>query len=149
MVEGKMCDMLNHEKEYGDYILDVTSRLLAVDSPSGLTAKAARFVQDELKSLGYASALTRKGSVTACLGGEEKGDGLLLEAHMDTLGAMVAEIKDNGRLRLTPIGGMNANNAEGENCRIVTKFDGTYEGTFQLVNASIHVNVDYNTIYRT
>ena len=42
MVEGKMCDMLNHEKEYGDYILDVTSRLLAVDSPSGLTAKAAR-----------------------------------------------------------------------------------------------------------
>ena len=149
MVEGKMCDMLNHEKEYGDYILDVTSRLLAVDSPSGLTAKAARFVQDELKSLGYASALTRKGSVTACLGGEEKGDGLLLEAHMDTLGAMVAEIKDNGRLRLTPIVGMNANNAEGENCRIVTKFDGTYEGTFQLVNASIHVNGDYNTISRT
>ncbi|MDY3919471.1 MAG: M42 family metallopeptidase [Candidatus Limivivens sp.] len=136
--------MIEKENLYGDYILDVTSRLLAVDSPSGLTYRAARFVQDELKSLGYESVLTRKGGVLAELGGKNAQDALLLEAHMDTLGAMVAEVKGNGRLRLTPIGGMNANNAEGENCRVVTKFDGTYEGTFQLNNASIHVNGEYN-----
>ncbi|MDO5422204.1 MAG: M42 family metallopeptidase [Eubacteriales bacterium] len=135
---------MKNEKEYGDYILDTTSRLLAIDSPSGLTRRAARFVQDELKSLGYASSLTRKGGVLADLGGKNAEDAIFLEAHMDTLGAMVAEVKENGRLRLTPIGGMNANNAEGENCRVVTKFDGIYEGTFQLNNASIHVNDDYN-----
>ena len=39
---------------------------------------------------------------------------------------------------------MNANNAEAENCRVYTRFSGKYEGTFQLNNASIHVNGDYN-----
>jgi putative aminopeptidase FrvX len=39
---------------------------------------------------------------------------------------------------------MNANNAEAENCRIMTRFDGVYEGTFQLNNASVHVNGEYS-----
>ena len=56
---------------------------------------------------------------------------------------MVAEIKGDGRLRIVNVGGMNANNAEAENCRVVTKFSGSYEGTLQLINASVHVNGDY------
>lgn len=60
------------------------------------------------------------------------------------------EIKSNGRLRVTPVGGMNANNAEAENCRIHTRFgEKVYEGTLQLANASIHVNGDYNDKKRT
>ena len=81
------------------------------------------------------------------LGGEGK-EGLLLAAHTDTLGAMVAEIKGNGRLRLTPLGGMNANNAEAENVRVYTRSGKVYEGTLQLCNASIHVNSDYNSTTR-
>ena len=61
---------------------------------------------------------------------------------------MVAEIKGSGRLRIVNVGGMNANNAEAENCRIVTKFDGIYEGTLQLCDASIHVNDNYNDTSR-
>ena len=45
----------------------------------------------------------------------------MLEAHCDTLGAMVHEIKTNGHLKLTNIGGMQPNNAEAENVRIITK----------------------------
>ena len=60
----------------------------------------------------------------------------------------MAEIKGNGRLRIVNVGGMNANNAEAENCRVVTKFHGVYEGTLQLVNASLHVNGDYSTTSR-
>lgn len=37
---------------------------------------------------------------------------------------------------------------ETENCRIVTRFDGIYEGTFQLNNASVHVNADYSDAKR-
>ena len=74
---------------------------------------------------------------------------LLLEAHADTLGGMVAEIKGDGRLRIVNVGGMNANNAEAENCRVVTKFSGSYEGTLQLINASIHVNGDYASTKRS
>ena len=72
----------------------------------------------------------------------------MLEAHIDTLGAMVTEIKGNGHLRVSPIGGMNANNAEAENCRIYTRFSGKYEGTLQLDNASVHVNADYSDAKR-
>ena len=62
---------------------------------------------------------------------------------------MVAEIKSNGRLKLTNLGGMNPNNAETENVRVVTKFSGIYEGTFQLCNASVHVNGEYNNTKRS
>lgn len=74
---------------------------------------------------------------------------VLLEAHCDTLGAMVHEIKADGRLKLTNIGGMQANNAEAENVRIITKFNGVYEGTCQLANASVHVNGEYGSTQRT
>ena len=62
---------------------------------------------------------------------------------------MVAEIKGDGRLRIVNVGGMNANNAEAENCRVVTKFSGSYEGTLQLINASVHVNGDYASTKRS
>lgn len=61
---------------------------------------------------------------------------------------MVAEIKGNGRLRIVNVGGLNANNTETENCRVVTKFHGVYEGTLQLNNASIHVNGEYSSTGR-
>lgn len=57
-------------------------------------------------------------------------------AHVDTLGAVVAEIKSNGRLRLSPVGGFNANNAEAHNCRVYTYDGQIYEGTIQLADAS-------------
>ena len=62
---------------------------------------------------------------------------------------MVTEIKGNGRLSITNVGGMNANNAEAENVRVITKFDGKYEGTLQLINASLHVNEEYNNTLRS
>ena len=92
---------------YVDYILDVTTRLLAIDSPTGYTKEAALFVMDEYKKLGYDPKMTVKGGVLVEIGGEDEENGLLLAAHTDTLGAMVAEVKSNGNLRVTPLGGMN------------------------------------------
>ena len=129
--------------QYLDYIIEQTQKILAIDSPSGYTKEVVDYVIKEYESLGYHPVKTVKGGILVSLGGNDKKDGVLLEAHMDTLGAMVAEIKENGRLRLTPVGGMEANNAEAENCRVVTRFNGIYEGTFQLNNASVHVNKDY------
>ena len=139
---------IRNEEKYIDYILDVTTRLLAIDSPSGFTRKAGEFIKNEFLSMGCESWMTQKGGVLAYLGGTDKEDAILLESHMDTLGAMVTEVKSNGNLRLTNIGGMNANNAETENCRIYTRFNGIYEGTFQLNNASIHVNGEYSKTER-
>ena len=84
-----------------------------------------------------------KGGVLIDLGGSDDADGLLLEAHADTLGGMVAEIKGTGRLRLTALGGMRPENGEAENVRVYTRSGRVIEGTFQLCNASVHVNDDY------
>ncbi len=135
--------------QYTDFIVKETETLLNIDSPSGYTEDAAAWVKEEFTKLGFDAEITNKGGVLVSLGGTDRENGLLLEAHVDTLGGMVAEIKGSGRLRLTNLGGMNPNNAETENVRVVTKFNGIYEGTFQLCNASIHVNGEYSNEKRT
>lgn len=134
---------------YVDYIMEQAKGLLAVDSPSGYGNEVGEYLLKQFQELGYSAYRTRKGGVIADLGGEDSEDAILLEAHCDTLGAMVHEIKPDGRLKLTNIGGMQANNAEAENVRIITKFRGSYEGTCQLVNASVHVNDEYGKTQRT
>ena len=135
-------------ENYVNFAVEKTVALLAIDSPTGYTRAAEEFVKQEFEALGFSATRTNKGGILIDLGGEDESDALLLEAHADTLGGMVAEIKGNGRLRIVNVGGMNANNAEAENCRIVTKFDGIYEGTLQLCDASIHVNDNYNDTSR-
>ncbi len=135
--------------DYAKFAAEKAMELLAIDSPTGFTARAAQWVRDAFSALGYPASLTGKGGVLIDLGGKNDRDCLLLEAHTDTLGGMIAEVKGSGRLRLTNLGGMNANNAEGENVRVYTKSGAVYEGTFQLCNASIHVNGSYNDTKRT
>ena len=62
---------------------------------------------------------------------------------------MVAEIKGNGRLRLTALGGMRPENGEAENVRVYTRSGRVIEGTFQLCNASVHVNGEYANAKRS
>lgn len=137
------------EKLYADYAWEQTEKLLAIDSPSGYTDKASAWVKNAFEALGFSATITQKGGVLVDLGGQEKENGLLLEAHTDTLGGMVAEIKGNGRLRLTALGGMNANNAEAENVRVYTRDGKVIEGTMQLCNASVHVNGEYSNAKRS
>ena len=136
------------DKYYADYAWEQTSALLAIDSPSGFTRNAALWVRDQFSELGYKAELTTKGGVLVDLGGEDVNDGLLLEAHTDTLGAMVRQIKSNGRLRLTALGGMKADNGEAENVRVYTRAGKVIEGTLQLCNPSIHVNGEYSDTKR-
>lgn len=130
-------------KKYTDIAVEKAAALLAIDSPTGFTDRAAEWVKQEFEALGFSATKTNKGGVLVDLGGEDAQNALLLEAHTDTLGGMVAEIKGNGRLRLTNLGGMNAENGETENVRIYTRDGKTYEGTLQLCNASLHVNSAY------
>ncbi len=137
------------ERTYADFSWDRVVELMAIDSPTGYTATAANWVRDTFAGMGFHAELTTKGGVLVDLGGKNADDGLLLAAHCDTLGAMVAEVKGNGRLRITPLGGMNANNAEAENVRVRTRNGKVLEGTCQLCDASVHVNGDYSTTKRT
>ena len=137
------------EQKYAEFAWDQAARLLAIDSPAGFTGKAAVWVQEAFAHLGFDAVITNKGGVLIDLGGADQGDNLLLEAHTDTLGGMVAQIKGNGRLRLTTLGGMRAENGEAENVRVYTRDGAVIEGTLQLINASVHVNEEYKTAKRT
>ncbi len=130
-------------QKYADYAVQKSAELLSIDSPTGFTSMAAKWTADEFSSLGFDTVITKKGGVLVDLGGEDNGDGLLLEAHTDTLGAMVAQIKENGRIKVTNLGDMLAQNGETENVRLYTRGGKVYEGTLQLCNASVHVNGDY------
>ena len=136
--------MLN--RTYAEYATEKAVSLLAIDSPTGYTKAAAEWVRAEFAALGYPAEITVKGGVLIDLGGEDSPEGgLLLAAHADTLGGMVAEIKGNGRLRLTNLGGMKADNGETENVRVHTRSGRVIEGTLQLCNASVHVNGEYSS----
>ena len=129
-------------KDYTDYAVEKACQLIAIDSPSGYTDEAADWLVKEFKELGYKPKRTLKGGVTVDLGGKDDKDAILILAHFDTLGGIVREIKENGRLKIDRIGGFHAESAETECCRIKTKFSGEYEGTYQVKNASAHVNED-------
>ena len=131
------------DRKYADYAIAKTTELLAIDSPTGYTSKAAEWVRNEFAALGYDADITKKGGVLIDLGGDDADDALLLEAHADTLGAMVAEIKGSGRLRVTNLGGMRAENGECENVRVHTRDGRIIEGTLQIMNPSVHVNGSY------
>ena len=62
-----------------------------------------------------------------------------MTAHADTLGAMVKEIKPNGRLKLTKIGGFPWNTVEGEGCTVFASNGEPVRGSLLLTAASVHV----------
>lgn len=133
--------------KYAEFATDMAVRLLAIDSPTSYTAAAAEWVREEFSELGYGTEMTKKGGVIVDLGGE--GDGLLLEAHIDTIGTMVAEVKSNGRLRVTPLGGLHPESTEGECVRVHLRNGSVIEGTMQLCNPSVHVNMSFSDTKRT
>lgn len=139
-----------------DYVVEQAVNVLSIDSPTGFTARAADYVMGEYRKLGYDPVLTNKGGILVCVNegngqasGKPEESPILLQAHMDTLGGMVCSINEKGRLALSPLGGMNPNNGEAENCRVYTRTGKVYTGTFQMKNASIHVNGDYNSTARS
>ena len=122
---------------YMDFITEQLYALTAVPSPTGFTKKAADYLLAELTSLGYTPKLSNKGNVSVTLGGS--GSPLVLAAHVDTLGAMVRSIKENGRLRPTTLGGHQWSTADGENCTIHTRDGRVYTGVVLNTEPSAHV----------
>lgn len=121
---------------------DLIKELVSIPSPSGNTVKVIKFVEEFLANLNVELKRNRKGGLIATLPGENNKEHRMLTAHVDTLGAMVKEIKSDGRLRLDLIGGFRYNSIEGEYCEIQTTEDKTYTGTILMHQTSVHVYKD-------
>jgi len=115
-------------------------KLLKIPSPTGNTHKAIDFVEELFNNLGLKTAKTVKGALVATIEGKNKDKEVTLSAHVDTLGAMVKEIKENGRLKIAQLGGYVWNTIEGEHVHIETLCGKTYTGTIMTTKASSHVH---------
>jgi putative aminopeptidase FrvX len=121
-------------------------KLIAIDSPTGYTENACRYIFNLLKSYGYAPQYTNKGAVKCALGKDPK---VAIAAHVDTLGAIVSKINDDGTLGFSLLGGLSLTGAEGEYVKIVTHEEKIYTGTILLNNPSTHANREKESINRS
>ncbi len=124
-----------------ELLLSFLSDLLNTPSPTGLAEPAIAFTEQALKAIpGLRLSRTRKGALLALWPAERSDTPRALTAHADTLGAMVKQIKPNGRLLMTRIGGFAWNSVEGEGCTVHTTTGSKVRGSILFELASSHVH---------
>ncbi len=124
-----------------DELLEFLVKLLNTPSPTGFTEGAIQLCEDFILTLSPLSlSRTNKGALVAKFPGKSEGLWRALTGHVDTLGAMVKEIKSNGRLKLSMLGGYAWNTVEGEGVTVFASNNQTVRGSFLLNKASSHVH---------
>ncbi len=125
------------------WMVDTLLALLQTPSPSGRTDAVMQLIGDILNDVGVPFTLTRRGALTAELPGESATIDRALVVHSDTIGCMVRNLKDNGRLELVPVGTFSARFAAGARVRIFSDDpDEFFTGTIMPLKASGHAYGD-------
>lgn len=119
------------------YLLSTLLTLLGIHSPTGYTDPIVRCVCEMLEEIGIEFELTRRGAIRATIPGKPGAPDRAVVTHLDTLGAMVKELKPNGRVGITPVGTWSARFAEGARVSIFTD-DQIYRGQVLPLKASGH-----------
>ncbi len=123
-----------------DYLLKFLTGLLNTPSPTGFAHRAIDFTEQALCEFpDLTFSRTRKGALLVVWPGKENSAPRALTAHADTLGAMVKEIKTNGRLKMSKVGGFAWNTIEGEGCTVFPSRKEPLRGSILLTEASGHV----------
>lgn len=120
------------------YLRAVLQRLLAIPSPSGMTDAITHVVCEELARLQIPFSLTRRGAIRADLEGGKHSPDRAIVTHLDTLGAMVKNFRNNGRLEIVPIGTWSARFAEGARATVYCDGGKQFRGTILPCKASGH-----------
>jgi peptidase M42 family hydrolase len=123
------------------YLKQTLVSLLNIPSPSGYTDQIVHYVGRELQELKIKFDVTRRGAIRATLPGRQSMAGRAIAVHLDTLGAMVKDLKANGRLAISPVGTWSSRFAEGARVTIFTE-EGPYRGTALPLKASGHTFAD-------
>lgn len=122
-----------------DYFFYILKKTLGIPSPSGMTGAAMEFIENEIRTLGLECVKTKKGAVYTRLEGKSGDRARLLVAHIDTLGALVYDVRDDGRLSIRRIGGVNCGGIEHDDVDIHTRNKGIQRGTIVPEKQSVHV----------
>ena len=118
-------------------IVTTLKEILAINSPTGYTIEVTDHLEKLFSGLDVIITKTNKGSLLVSF---VKDPELIVTGHIDTLGAMVKEIKDDGTIEITRIGGLELNSFEGEYVTVRSFKGELFRGTFLLNNPASHVN---------
>jgi len=116
--------------------------LVHTPSPTGFTDNIVHSICGRLEDMGVAYELTRRGAIRATVRGKASRPARAVVCHVDTLGAMVKELKPNGRLRIVPIGHWSSRFAENTRATVVTEDGSSFRGTILPIKASGHTYGD-------
>ena len=128
--------------------VELVKQLVEIPSPSGYTKEITNYIENIVVNLNVSYKKTNKGAIIVTIPGKDESKHRLLTAHIDTLGAMVKEVKASGRLKLSMVGGFNWNAVEGEYCTIHTANGKKVRGTILMHKTTVHVYKNASSLSR-
>jgi putative aminopeptidase FrvX len=127
-------------------IVSTLEQILKINSPTGFTHEVISFIENIFRDSKLFIKKTNKGSLLISL---HEAPELILTAHIDTLGAMVKEINEDGTLSISRLGGLTLTSFEGEYVTVRNSGGNLFRGTFLLNNPAAHVNKEVESAKRT
>jgi putative aminopeptidase FrvX len=132
-----------------DYIIKTLEDIVNIPSPSGFTKEVMEYVKGQGESFGLTCEYSNRGGLIIEVAGKENEESLLLSAHVDTLGAMVRSVTNDGLLRFSLVGGYTMHSVEGSYCKVHTREGKVYTGTILSKSPSVHSYDDARTLERS
>lgn len=120
-------------------MIQTLENLIKIPSPTGYDLEIVPYIKEKVQDMGIETTLLNKGAILAKIPGDSD-EAILFSAHVDTLGAMVKEIKSNGRLKVSMLGGCPWVSLDAENCVVRTSSNERINGTFQGTKPSVHID---------
>ena len=87
----------------------ILEEILNIPSPTGYTKDMLNYLQKELNDMNVEYKISNKGALLATIKGKDSNKSITFSAHIDTLGAIVSQVKSNSRLSINQIGGYMMN----------------------------------------
>lgn len=127
-------------------IVTTLEEILKINSPTGYTTEVINYVENLFRDSKLFIKKTNKGSLLVSF---DENPELVISGHIDTLGAMVKQVNEDGTIAITKIGGLELNSFEGEYVTIRNYKGELFRGTFLLNNPASHVNKSINETKRS
>ncbi len=118
-------------------IITLLKALSDIHSPTGYTRSVLAHIEKLVQKEGFKTRYTNKGALIVC---NHPAPSMAVAGHIDTLGLMVKEIRSDGQLNFTKLGGPILSAFEGRTVRIFCSNGKNCSGSLILNNPAAHVN---------
>ncbi len=134
-------------EENGKKILNFAKEILEIPSPIGYTTNIINFLMSECQKRKLKCERIKNGNLIIDYPGQTNQT-LALAAHVDTLGAIVRSISNDGTLKFSVLGGPILPTYDGEYCYVIDRSGKVFTGTFLSNAPAVHVYKEARSLPR-